>query len=266
MTTAIVIPCYNEANRLNCDAFRSFVAYNPDYHLCFVNDGSTDNTLTLLKRLRKGFETQISIYDCPQNGGKAEAVRQGMLHLFDTTTCRNIGFLDADLSTDFVDFKQLVHHLDTKPTIKVAVGARVKRLGAEITRNLKRHLIGRSIATLIGILLEMPIYDTQCGAKVFRRDIVRSLFLQSFSSKWLFDVELFFRLKNRFGVQKATTLIYEHPLQRWVHVGDSKITANDSIRIPLKLFKIAMIYRIQPQLDQKLAMVFNRVETANQIG
>jgi dolichyl-phosphate beta-glucosyltransferase len=247
-TTAIVIPCYNEENRLNINNFRTFLMFNPNYHLCFVNDGSTDNTATLLNNLRKGFEQQISVYHCTQNGGKAEAVRQGMMYVLENSDHEYIGFLDADLSTDFVSFDQLVQQLDQQPQVKLVVGSRVKRLGAEITRTLKRHLIGRTIATIIGIMLEMPIYDTQCGAKVFRREIVKSLFQNSFNSKWLFDVELFFRLRNSVGIEKATAWIYEHPLQRWVHVGDSKISVKDSIKIPLHLSKIALTYRFMPYL------------------
>ena len=71
----VVIPCYNEGERLQGDQFRKFVDQNLGYHLCFVNDGSTDNTLEVLERIRKGREEHISIYDCKVNGGKAEAVR-----------------------------------------------------------------------------------------------------------------------------------------------------------------------------------------------
>ncbi|MGB5371258.1 MAG: response regulator, partial [Flavobacteriaceae bacterium] len=77
----VVIPCYNEAERLSSKIFQEFSRKNLGYHLCFVNDGSTDNTLEVLEKLRKGNEDTISIYDCAKNGGKAEAVRQGILHL-----------------------------------------------------------------------------------------------------------------------------------------------------------------------------------------
>jgi glycosyltransferase involved in cell wall biosynthesis len=77
----VVIPCYNEEDRLLSEEFRDFVHSNLGYHLCFVNDGSKDNTLKVLKELALGNEDRISIYDCEKNGGKAEAVRLGMFHL-----------------------------------------------------------------------------------------------------------------------------------------------------------------------------------------
>jgi glycosyltransferase involved in cell wall biosynthesis len=93
----VVIPCYNEEKRLLGADFRKFVHKNLGYHLCFVNDGSKDKTLEVLQELREGKEDYISIYDCPQNGGKAEAVRLGMLHLAKQSQFDYIGFLDADL-------------------------------------------------------------------------------------------------------------------------------------------------------------------------
>ena len=77
----VVIPCYNEEERLLSDEFLTFVNENSGYHLCFVNDGSKDKTLEVLHKLQKGREDFITVYDCEKNGGKAEAVRLGMLHM-----------------------------------------------------------------------------------------------------------------------------------------------------------------------------------------
>jgi cellulose synthase/poly-beta-1,6-N-acetylglucosamine synthase-like glycosyltransferase len=74
----VVIPCYNEAKRLKTDAF---VRENPSYHIYFVNNGSTENTLELLNEFAVGKESLISVYNCEKNSEKAEAVRLSMLHL-----------------------------------------------------------------------------------------------------------------------------------------------------------------------------------------
>ena len=108
----VVIPCYNEEERLLSDEFTQFIDQNSGYHLCFVNDGSKDNTLSVLQELQKGREDFISIYDCEKNGGKAEAVRLGMLHLAKKNDLDYIGFLDADLSTDLSDFDDLVKTIE----------------------------------------------------------------------------------------------------------------------------------------------------------
>ncbi|WP_435413226.1 response regulator, partial [Psychroserpens mesophilus] len=93
----VVIPCYNEEERLLSKEFTNYIDKNSGYHLCFVNDGSKDQTLKVLKDLQKGREDFITVYDCEQNGGKAEAVRLGMLHMAKKEDLDYIGFLDADL-------------------------------------------------------------------------------------------------------------------------------------------------------------------------
>jgi len=67
----VVIPCYNEEERLLSKAFTDYIDKNSGYHLCFVNDGSKDKTLEVLKDLQKGREGYITVYNCEKNGGKA---------------------------------------------------------------------------------------------------------------------------------------------------------------------------------------------------
>ena len=84
----VVIPCYNEEERLFSKEFTNYIDKHSGYHLCFVNDGSTDKTLEVLQNLRKGREDFITVYDCEKNGGKAEAVRLGMLHMAKAFYCQ----------------------------------------------------------------------------------------------------------------------------------------------------------------------------------
>lgn len=111
MKTGIIIPCYNEEKRLDTQAFVSFTREHSDYHLCFVNDGSKDNTLQVLYAMKAQVPQGISIVDVKKNSGKATAVRAGARFLFSMPEIAHIGFMDADLSTDFRDFKDLVKTL-----------------------------------------------------------------------------------------------------------------------------------------------------------
>jgi hypothetical protein len=70
------------------------------------------------------------------------------------------------------------------------------RLGAQIERSFVRHVLGRVFVTVASSLLKLYAYDTQCGAKLFRRDAVGSLFGGEFVSRWLFDIELYLRLRT----------------------------------------------------------------------
>lgn len=238
----VVIPCYNEEERLSSTEFKDFAHKNLGYHLCFVNDGSTDKTLEVLEELRKGNESNISVFNCEKNGGKAEAVRQGMLHLHKDSQFDYLGFLDADLSTDFRDFDDLVQTLE-KSDFKIVSGSRMSRMGADITKESARKIISMTINLIIRSILRMPFNDTQCGAKIMTRDIVPMLFDKAFITKWIFDVEIFMRMRKHYGKAKVIQLICEQPLKRWIHADGSKLSMKDSVKIVGQLAKIAISYR-----------------------
>lgn len=238
----VVIPCYNEEERLSSDEFKEFAHKNLGYHLCFVNDGSSDNTLEVLEELKSSNPNQISVYDCEKNGGKAEAVRQGMLHLAKDPQLDYIGFLDADLSTDFRDFHDLVETLENSD-FKIVSGSRMARMGADITKESARKIISMTINLIIRNILKMPFNDTQCGAKIMRKEIIPLLFTKPFITKWIFDVEIFIRMRKHYGKAKVQQYICEQPLKRWIHADGSKLSMKDSVKIVGQLAQIAFTYR-----------------------
>ncbi len=237
----VVIPCYNEEERLSSEAFRDFAYKNLGYHLCFVNDGSTDKTLEVLHKLREGNPSNISVYDCEKNGGKAEAVRQGVLHLSQDEQLDYIGYLDADLSTDFRDFDDLVQTLETSE-FKIVSGSRISRMGADITKESARKIISITINLIIQKILGMPFKDTQCGAKIMDKEIACTMFNKKFITKWLFDVEIFMRMRTHYGKNEAKKMICEQPLKRWIHADGSKLSMKDSVKIVGQLAQIAVVY------------------------
>jgi glycosyltransferase involved in cell wall biosynthesis len=81
MKTGIIIPCYNEEKRLDVTAFLNFIQKENDFHLCFVNDGSNDNTIDILKDIQSCNPLQTSVIDVKKNLGKAAAVRTGAKYL-----------------------------------------------------------------------------------------------------------------------------------------------------------------------------------------
>lgn len=238
----IVIPCYNEETRLSGEEFKAFIHRNLNYHLCFVNDGSKDNTLGVLQELRKGNEDRISIYNCEKNGGKAEAVRLGLLHLAKENQFDYVGFLDADLSTDFDDYDDMVQTIRNSD-YQIVSGSRISRMGADIAKESSRKVISKIINTIIRKTLGMDFKDTQCGAKIMTKEIVAHTFQKKFLTKWLFDVEIFMRMKKVYGPEKAKALICEKPLKRWVHMDGSKLSLKDSLKIAGQIGQIAIHYR-----------------------
>lgn len=238
----VVIPCYNEEERLLSEEFKKFVHSNLGYHLCFVNDGSKDNTLSVLQELSKGNEHRISVYNCEKNGGKAEAVRLGMLHLAKDNQFNYICFLDADLSTNLEDFDELVKTISNSK-YKIVSGSRINRMGADIAKESARKIISQGINLIIRKTLGMDFKDTQCGAKIMHKEIVEMTFQKKFLTKWLFDVEIFMRMKKIYGKQEAINIICEKPLNRWVHMDGSKLSFKDSFKIIGQIGQIAVHYK-----------------------
>ena len=239
--TCIVIPCYNEALRLDFGVFESFIKASNSINFLFVNDGSVDNTLELLQQFKSKQAQRISVLDMSKNVGKAEAVRKGILEASKNKSYEFVGFWDADLSTpltEIVNFLSLV--IDPKKNI--AMGSRMKRLGATVERKASRHLFGRVFSTFSSIILKLPVYDTQCGAKLFRADLC-VLFEEKFITKWLFDVELLARYRNKFGVEGALKDIIEVPVGSWIEKGGSKLKLTHMIKVPIELLSIYFKYK-----------------------
>lgn len=253
----VVIPCYNEEERLLSDEFLKYIDQHTGYHLCFVNDGSKDRTLEVLHNLQKGREDFITVYDCEKNGGKAEAVRLGMLHMAQKEDLDYIGFLDADLSTDLRDFDDLVKTIENSD-FKIVSGSRISRMGADITKESARKIISLTINFIIRKILKMDFKDTQCGAKIFHKDVIDIAFSKKFVTQWIFDVEIFKRMSIHFGLKKAKTMLCEQPLKRWIHADGSKLSMKDSVKIVMQLAQIAWVYRAKK--SNKIISTSNALE------
>ena len=253
MKSGIIIPCYNEANRLNFKEFQSFLKSDSTTHLCFVNDGSKDNTLDLLHEFKTTNPSRVQVYDMPMNQGKAGAVRAGMNHMLENGNYDNLGFMDADLSTSFEEYMELASNLSNNAqNLHLVFGSRKGEAAGNTERGLFRKLMSTIIGFMIKILLQLPIKDTQCGAKVFSIDAANYCFNKAFVSRWLFDVEIFIRMRTRHSRSQVMHMLKEIPLKNWVAVGDSKITMSESIKIPTQLLKIANTYYIRPQFAEGL--------------
>ena len=240
MKTIVVVPCYNESKRLRQDAFLEYVEKHEDVAFLFANDGSRDNTLEVLRTLTSRHE-RLLLLDIQPNGGKAEAVRKGMLHAAEQYKPQYIAFWDADLATPLDEIEPMVQWADKG--YDVVMGLRLMRLGAKVRRKPMRHYLGRCFATVASMMLDLPVYDTQCGAKLFGREVVEAIFQESFITRWLFDVELLARYKKCYGVERATDKIYEFPLFQWQDVDGSQLKSRDFIKAPVELMKIKRRYK-----------------------
>jgi hypothetical protein len=119
-------------------------------------------------------------------------------------------------------------------------------MGRTIERRLWRHYLGRLFATAASLVLDLPVYDTQCGAKLFRATpLLSRVFETPFNARWVFDVEIiarFMELHPR-GPDRVATALYELPLRQWIDVHGSKVRPIDFAKSARDLAVIHAAYR-----------------------
>ena len=246
-TLCLVVPCFDEEARLDGRAFLDFAASRQSVHFQFVNDGSRDGTPGMLNALKAQAPDRVDVIHLPLRQGKGEAVRQGILVGLQRRPDL-VGFWDADLATPLSAVDDFLALASKRPDIDVLLGSRVMLMGRDIRRQAWRHYLGRVFATGVSLAIGLPVYDTQCGAKVFRAgDAIASVFAEPFHSPWIFDVEVLARyLAHPVGPGQTARRdrIYEVAVPVWHHVPGSKLRWTDFVKA---IFELAVIRRRYPR-------------------
>lgn len=236
--TYLIIPCFNEEQRLQLDSFSKFA--NDKLYILFADDGSSDNTASkILSYTQK--HPHMGLYKAPQNMGKGEVIRHAYEYIkksLPTSSDTWFGYWDADLATPLYEVENMKKYnaalYDSKAVAIYA--SRVYRLGSRIIRSAHRHYLGRAFATFISIMLKIESYDSQCGAKLFTSEAAQKAFAEPFISRWIFDVEIMLRLQNE--------NLIEYPLKYWEDIPGSKVKIfKELLRIYRDVMKIKAKYR-----------------------
>jgi len=219
------------------------VATHPGVQMVLVDDGSTDGTAEILDGICTAAPTSVRTLRQPDNRGKGEAVRAGMLAALSMYP-HTVGFFDADLSTPLSAVDDFLAVLRSRPAVDLVLGSRVMLMGRDIRRRPARHYLGRVFATAASHALDLPIYDTQCGAKLLRVNAATaSLFAAPLRSRWAFDVELiarYLQLPVAPGEPSRHDRIYELVLPAWHDKPGSKVGWFD---LPRAMVDLGHIWR-----------------------
>ncbi len=246
-TLAVVVPCFDEERRLPVERLTE-LAVSDGISLVLVDDGSTDDTLALLRSIAASSPT-TTVVELNRNVGKGEAVRRGLIAARTLGTAW-VGYLDADLATSPDELVRLSLIAAGDPELDVVMAARVGLLGRTVVRSSFRHYTGRVFAMFARSVLDLAVYDTQCGAKLLRasNELDRAISVP-FRSRWAFDVELLGRLR-RCGLSDAS--MWEEPLRSWRDVAASRRSLAASVRSIIELGLIRRDLARWPRPDQPL--------------
>jgi dolichyl-phosphate beta-glucosyltransferase len=211
---SIVIPAYNEDARIESTLkkIRDFIALkNWDAEVIVVNDGSSDETVSIVEKYAKG-DPRLKLVDNHANRGKGFSVKNGMLH----AAGEILLFSDADLSSPIEEGLKLFEAISQGAD--VAIGSRWVQAKLQIQRQpLHRQIFGRIFNRLLRTMLALPFKDTQCGFKAFTRRAAQAIFPLQQIEGWGFDPEVLF-LARRLGFK-----IVEVPVA-WAHREGTRIS------------------------------------------
>src|SRR4030067_3493077 len=227
---SIIIAAFNEEKRIipSLLKIKEYInKQNSPYEIIVVDDGSTDNTHTVVRDLIKDIPYLKVIHYAP-NKGKGHALRTGVL----ASKGEIILLSDADLSTLIEELSKLLP-LIYNHKCDIAIGSRALAL-SEIVKKQPwwRQSMGKFFNNLVKTLVIEDFKDTQCGFKVFRGDIARNLFKEAQIDRFAYDVEILAIGKKKGGK------IGESPV-RWLNSPESKVNpVKDSLQMFGDLLRI----------------------------
>jgi dolichyl-phosphate beta-glucosyltransferase len=227
---SIVIPAYNEAKRLprTLEAIQAFaIEKSWDVEVIVVNDGSLDDTASVVRKFAEG-DPAIILIDNAVNKGKGQSIRDGV----QGATGDIILFTDADNSTPIEDAEKLAKAIEDGADI--AIGSRwVDRKLQVEPQPLHRRLNGRIYNLLLRSILGLDYRDTQNGFKAFTRSAAKSIFPLQKIAGWGFDAEVLY-LARHFGFA-----VKEVPVEYTYYAEGSKIRPyRDGVRMLTELLKV----------------------------
>jgi len=232
---SIVFPAYNEKNRLprSLRLTKEFMSgTGHSFEIIVVDDGSTDGTPEYAREALASSGVDLRVLRHETNRGKGQAVRTGI----DAATGKYVLFSDADLSTPIEELPGLLSHVDDG--FDIAIGSRaLDRERVEVRQAAGRDYSGRLFNVLVQALLLPGIHDTQCGFKLFVREIIPELTSRQKITGFSFDVELLW-IARKLGFS-----IKEVPV-RWLNDPETKVKFfSDGPKMILDLLRIRLIHR-----------------------
>ena len=224
MRTSLIVPAYNEEDRIEAVLLKYANSF-PSAEIIVVCDG-TDNTKDIV---RKDFKKYINIklLSFEKKLGKGGGIIEG----FKVAKGERVGFVDADESVEPDDVKKMFDLLSDYDGV---IASRKLRESIILVRPpLKRRIASKTFNILMRVFFGLDFKDTQCGAKVFRKEAVKDVLSELTTKGFEFDVELLWRLKNK-GYE-----VTEFPIT-WKHSEGSSFSLSNAPKMFFSLLGVRL--------------------------
>ena len=243
---SVVVPAYNEGERLP-QMLRELVTSggtsSSPIEFLVIDDGSRpdhrahyEDAVAAVTRAwaERGAPHRISLISSARNQGKGASVRLGWAKA--AADARWLGFVDADGAVPAHEVWRVIGRA-AQEDVDVVAGSRILMAGRMVRRNLVRHAQGRIFATMVEAAFRLGFYDTQCGLKLFRAPLLRSIAPELHQERWMLDVELLVR------VRAAGARCIEEPID-WADPGGSKmVPLLDPLRMLVGILRMRRLFQ-----------------------
>jgi len=186
----IIIPAYNEEDRLG-GTLDKYIEYFGQKNIDFliVLNGCTDGTINVVEKYKKKYPNLVSYLDFQEAIGKGGAIREG----FKVAEAEYISFLDADASTSPEEFQKLIDNIDKADGV---IASRWKKGSKIIGASFIREVVSIGFIVFVKVLFWMSYVDTQCGAKIFKKEVIKKIVPQMSVNNMTVDVEILYLIKK----------------------------------------------------------------------
>ena len=219
---SLIIPAYNEEDRIEAVVSKYSNRFQ-NHEIIVVCDGS-DNTPSIVEKLSENYPN-IKLLSFEKRLGKGGGIIEG----FEVANGDKIGFIDADESAEPNDLRRMFDTLSDADG--VIASRRLKDSNILVKQSLKRRIASKTFNIIVRAIFGLNFKDTQCGAKVFKKEAIKDVLSELKTKGFEFDVELLWRLKKK-GYK-----IIEFPIT-WKHSEGSTFSLLNAPKMFFSLLKV----------------------------
>lgn len=229
----LVIPLQDDEKLIQSEAFKNFISTTSGCFICFANNGSKDNTLAEIKKIREGREHNIIIYDFKKPIKRSEAVRLSVLYLHRIASLNFIGYLNPWFIPEVDSWKNLFQNLSNYEN-KLVAGL------AKQTNGIKYSLY---VKLIFKLLMGLSFGYMNIGLVIMDKKIVEGVFREKFLSKYLLNIEILMRLKRHFSKKDFKELLQKEELDLTLAINEEAVSLKQEASLVSDFVRVAKVYK-----------------------